>query len=251
MLQTFTLLQANWFILTFVAWRLGKICLCYFLGSILWTGDGCACSNTIIIPQCSNHRWLLLLWPCTSVACVFELSLSAMKHTLLLLLRRCLVGRSVVPIPLLHCGCGIINIGPSIGECKENSKPEKYLTAEYQWWQQNIRCHMGGRKRSGVAMKMDQQQKNQSYWGSIRGGWDNKLVSERKIRNQRNIWQQKTREDSRIPGTWLGVDGSYRWGVERKIETRGKTLTSEDQVDWELIRGVWEISIGECNEYSK
>ena len=68
-------------------------------------------------------------------------------------------------------------MGQSIGKCKENLKPEKYLTAEDQ-----------GR-------------------------------------------QHKTRGDSIRPGTGLGVDGIYRWGMERKIETRGRILTEEDQVD--------------------
>ena len=98
------------------------------------------------------------------------------------------------------------------------------MTAEYQksrGWERSI-----GGSDANLPTAEDQ-----GDLGSIRGGWDNQLGSARKIRNQRNILQKKTRDDSRRPGTGLGVDGSYRWVVERKIETIGKTLTEEDQVD--------------------
>ena len=71
MLQPFTLLHAFYFIPTFITEHLGKICLCYFLGSIHWTGVGCTCSDILTITLCSNHRRRLLIWPRPSIACVF------------------------------------------------------------------------------------------------------------------------------------------------------------------------------------
>ena len=99
------------------------------------------------------------------------------------------------------------------------------MTAEYQRsveWELAIRGSDANRSTA----------EDQVDWGYIRGGWDNQLGSATKNRNQRNFLQTNTKYDSRIPGTVLGVDGSYLWGVEIKIETRGRILTEDDQVDW-------------------
>ena len=49
-------------------------------------------------------------------------------------------------------------MGQSIGKCKENSKPEKYLTAEDQGKQQNTR----DRVRGGWDLSMGSGEKNRS-----------------------------------------------------------------------------------------
>ena len=106
------------------------------------------------------------------------------------------------------------------------------MTKEYQ--------RLGGWERViGGSNANQSTAEDQGDWGSIWGGSENQLGSARKIRNQRNIWHHNTRDDSRRPGTGLGVDRSCQWIVEIKIENRGSILTEEDQVDWELIRGGW------------
>ena len=52
------------------------------------------------------------------------------------------------------------------------------------------------------------------------------------------------RSDNQMLKDWLS------WTV-RKIETSGRVLIEEDQVDRELIRGEWELSIDERKENSK
>ena len=53
-----------------------------------------------------------------------------------------------------------------------------------------------------------------------------RLASARKILNQRNIWQQKTREEIRRPGTgWVG-ESEKSWGASNQGV---RCLTEEDQ----------------------
>ena len=63
-------------------------------------------------------------------------------------------------------------MGLSIGECKENLKPEEDFTAEDQGQQKNTRDRMGGSEQAiGGSDGNLSTSEEQGDRGSIRGGW--------------------------------------------------------------------------------